>query len=74
MKSNKIIVIIINILSSLAYRCTSSKDDIALLSAVIEDISQEFFIKKSIEFDIIIFGEPTNHLNDIACKFIEQVS
>lgn len=73
MKQNKIFIIII-ISSFITCSCTSSKDDITLLSDVIAEISQEFFIKISIEFDIIIYGESTSHLNDIANKFMEQVS
>jgi len=73
MKTNKTFIIFI-VSSLITCSCASSKDDINLLSDVIAEICQEFFIKKSIEFDIIIYGESMSHLNDIGNKFIEQVS
>jgi len=36
-----------------------------LVSTAISDICEEFFAKKSIKFDLIIYGERTRHLDDV---------
>jgi len=36
-----------------------------LVSTAISDICEEFFIKKSEKFDLIIYGERTHHLDDV---------
>jgi hypothetical protein len=37
-----------------------------LVSKSIAEICEEIFVKKSIKFDLIIYGERTRHLSDIA--------
>jgi len=37
-----------------------------LVSTAIADICEEFFIKNSIKFDLIIYGKRTRHLDDVA--------
>ncbi|KAL7015192.1 hypothetical protein ACKWTF_016332 [Chironomus riparius] len=42
----------------------------ALLSKMISDICEEFFIKESIEFNVIVYGRRTRHFDDILDEFL----
>lgn len=44
-----------------------------IVSKTIVDICEKFFVQKSIKFDLIIFGERTVYLNNIADKVLEAV-
>ena len=49
--------------------------DVYLLSKAIADVCEEFFVKKSIKLDLVIYGERTRHLDDVAngvLKLIER--
>ena len=39
--------------------------DIEAISTAIAEVCEEFFIKKSITFDVILYRESTGRLNDI---------
>ena len=43
-------------------------------STAISDILQEFFIKKSIKFDFLIYGERTRHLDDVADGILGSIA
>ncbi|KAL7011991.1 hypothetical protein ACKWTF_014555 [Chironomus riparius] len=44
------------------------------ISTAIAQVCNEFFIKKSTIFDILIYGEMTQHIRDVTSKFIEILS
>jgi len=45
-----------------------------LVSTAIVDICEEFFFKRSIKFDLIIYGERTRHLSDISNGVLNRIS
>jgi hypothetical protein len=47
--------------------------EIEAISTAIADVCEEFFIKKSIKFDVILYGESTGHLNDIFDRLLDKV-
>ena len=52
--------------------CSSSVNylEIKLISAAIKEICEEFFIKKSIIFDIVVYGETTARISTIIDEFL----
>ncbi|KAL7013034.1 hypothetical protein ACKWTF_015164 [Chironomus riparius] len=57
--------------SAIKSQAVSSEE--LLVSTAISDICEEFFIKKSIKFDLIIYGEKTRHLDDVADGILRLV-
>ncbi|CAG9810559.1 unnamed protein product [Chironomus riparius] len=45
-----------------------------VISAFIATICEDFFIQKSINFDIIVFGSPTERINDITSGFVKHLA
>ncbi|KAL7013041.1 hypothetical protein ACKWTF_015168 [Chironomus riparius] len=60
--------------SSTALNSPNVTSEEALTSTAIADICEEFFIKKSIKFDLIIYGERTRHLQDVADGVLGLIS
>lgn len=52
----------------------SQYDLIQNISKAFSDVIFEFFIAQDINFDFIIFGESSNHINDVICKVMKNVS
>ena len=44
-----------------------------LVSTAVTDVCEEFFVKKSTKFDLIIYGEKTCHLDDVADGILGRV-
>jgi len=47
--------------------------EIDAISTAIAEVCEEYFIKKSIEFDVILYGQPTNRLNDIIDGLLDKI-
>lgn len=60
-RTSKIFIII----CCLKLATSSCCSDTQAVSTAISNICEEFFVKKSIKFDIIIYGESTHHLSDV---------
>jgi len=47
--------------------------EIDAISTAIAEVCEEYFIKKSIEFDVILYGEPTSRLFDIIDGLLDKI-
>jgi len=47
--------------------------DIEATSTAIAEVCEEYFTKKSTEFDVILYGESTGHLNDIINGLLTKI-
>ncbi|KAG5666812.1 hypothetical protein PVAND_014822 [Polypedilum vanderplanki] len=48
--------------------------DTPSVSKAISDVIQEFYIKNQIQFDFLIYGKPTNHINDVTDEVIKNLN
>jgi len=57
----------------ISYSLNINSPEIDAISTAIAEVCEEYFIKKSIEFDVILYGEPTSRLNDIIDGFLDKI-
>jgi len=66
-------VIFICLISSIYSEYNPHEIDITGVSVAIAQVCEEFFIKKSTNFDILIYGEVTLHLSYVIDRFLELI-
>lgn len=66
-------VMVITLVLKLGRSYAPSIDDSLSVSKAIADICEVFFIKKSVKFNLIIYGERTRHLDDVTDGFLNLV-
>ncbi|KAG5668216.1 hypothetical protein PVAND_016164 [Polypedilum vanderplanki] len=49
-------------------------DEVNSLSKVLSDVLHEFFIVNGIKFDIVIYGQTTNHINEVINEVTKKLS
>ena len=66
-------IILICLISSIHSEEIPYEANYTAVSTAIAQVCDEFFIKKSTIFDVLIYGEMTQHLSDVTNGLIEQI-
>ncbi|CAG9811190.1 unnamed protein product [Chironomus riparius] len=73
---NKVLVTFLSITStfSMNHLLYPTSNDSRVISAAVAEIIEKFFIEKSIQFGILVFGDTTHHLNDVIQEFVSLIN
>ncbi|CAG9810557.1 unnamed protein product [Chironomus riparius] len=76
MHSIKCLLVFVSITSTFCEKSAikPENDDIEVVSTAIAEVCVEFFIKKSINFDIVLYSDVDRHLSDIIDSLVKKIT